>query len=106
MAFFTPPVEKCQGESVNNCVQCREMVRRWYNEEKAYDFDKGSGKRPHSVTKHFTQLVWADTAEIGVGTAIGHKYGFITVAMYRPGGNKKGMFLKDVPPEGGEFIID
>ncbi|EDO47725.1 predicted protein [Nematostella vectensis] len=103
LAFFKPAVPKCQGRIVNNCVLCREMVKRWYDERKNYDFDSGSSKDPDGVVKHFTQLVWAGTAELGLGTAVSKRYGFITVARYKPRGNRGGVeaFISNVPPKGG-----
>lgn len=80
------------------------MIKRWYDEGKYYDYDKGTSKTPEGVTKHFTQIVWANTSEVGIGTAISKKFGFITVARYWPQGNKGGpeMYILNVPPEGGE----
>ncbi|KAJ7385573.1 hypothetical protein OS493_015155 [Desmophyllum pertusum] len=79
------------------------MVQRWYDEVKNYDFDKGRPKTATAPYKHFSQLIWANTAEIGVGTAVSKRYGFITVARYRPTGNDGDFeeFIRNVPPEGG-----
>jgi len=90
---------------VGNCILCREMVKRWYDEVKFYNFDNGAGVNPDSITKHFTQIVWSNTSEMGIGTAISKTYGFVTVARYWPPGNKGGpeMFILNVPPEGGEL---
>lgn len=103
LAYFQPAVPKCEGAMVDNCVNCREMVQRWYDEVKNYDFDKGVPKKSNAPYKHFSQLIWANTAELGVGTAVSKRYGFITVARYRPSGNEGGSeeFTKNVPPEGG-----
>lgn len=88
---------------VDNCVNCREMVQRWYDEVKNYDFDKGGPKSRSGPYKHFSQMIWANSAELGVGTAVSKRYGFITVARYRPSGNEGDFaeFIKNVPPEGG-----
>ncbi|PFX19615.1 Golgi-associated plant pathogenesis-related protein 1 [Stylophora pistillata] len=103
LAYFQPAVPKCEGAMVDNCVNCREMVQRWYDEIKNYDFDKGGPKAARGAYKHFSQLIWANTAELGVGTAVSKRYGFITVARYRPTGNDGGFeeFIRNVPPEGG-----
>lgn len=103
LAYFQPSVPKCQGAMVDNCVNCREMVQRWYDEVKNYDFDKGGPKTAAAPYKHFSQLIWANTAEVGVGTAVSKRYGFITVARYRPTGNNGDFeeFIRNVPPEGG-----
>ncbi|XP_031568818.1 cell wall protein PRY3-like [Actinia tenebrosa] len=103
LAFFHPAVPKCQGSMEGNCVLCREMIKRWYDEVKNYDYDNGHSKNPDGITKHFTQIIWANTSEVGIGTSVSKKYGFITVARYRPGGNRGGTnaFVVNVPPEGG-----
>jgi len=103
LAYFRPAVPKCEGAMVDNCVNCREMIQRWYDEVKNYDFDKGGPKTRSGPYKHFSQLIWANTAELGVGTAVSKLYGFITVARYRPSGNEGGFaeFIRNVPPEGG-----
>ena len=103
LAYFQPPVPKCEGAMVDNCVNCREMVQRWYDEVKNYDFDKGGPKSRSGPYKHFSQMIWANSAELGVGTAVSKRYGFITVARYRPSGNEGDFaeFIKNVPPEGG-----
>lgn len=103
LAYFQPAVPKCEGAMVDNCVNCREMVQRWYDEVKNYDFDKGGPNRIKAPYRHFSQLIWADTSELGVGTAVSKRFGFITVARYRPSGNGGGAFefTKNVPPEGG-----
>ena len=82
------------------------MVKRWYDEVKNYDYDSGQSKIPERVTKHFSQIIWANTSEVGIGTAISKRFGFITVARYRPQGNKGGpaVFITNIPPEGGEFF--
>lgn len=105
LAYFRPAVPKCEGAMVDNCVNCREMIQRWYDEVKNYDFDKGGPKTRSGPYKHFSQLVWANTAELGVGTAVSKLYGFITVARYRPSGNEGGFaeFIRNVPPEGGKL---
>ena len=83
------------------------MVQRWYDEVKNYDFDKGGPKAASGAYKHFSQLIWANTAELGVGTAVSKRYGFITVARYRPTGNDGGIeeFIRNVPPEGGNMYL-
>lgn len=71
----------------------KEGVTAWYDEIKSYDF-----KNPKFTeeTGHFTQLIWKDTKELGVGIA--QKNGkFILVCNYRPPGNVEGEFEKNVP---------
>jgi len=58
----------------------------WYNEIEDYSFSKGEGKTTWSVYLHFTQVVWKDTTEVGMATAVGHNR-VVAVARYRKPGN-------------------
>lgn len=79
----------------NFVVSGKDAVDKWYNEIKDHKF----GKEPTNLgTGHFTQVVWEDTKEVGVGVAKskdGHVY---VVANYFPPGNMIGSFAKKVPP--------
>ncbi|XP_023341668.1 protein PRY1 [Eurytemora carolleeae] len=68
-------------------------VQSWYDEIKKYQF----GSEPQSSgTGHFTQVVWKESSELGVGVA--SKDGrVIVVANYNPPGNFMGKFSRNVP---------
>ena len=55
LAHFSPPSEKCYGEKGPGCVQCREIVKDWYDEEADYDFVEGH-RKPGAAVLHFTQV--------------------------------------------------
>lgn len=55
LAHFSPPSEKCYGSKGPGCVQCREIVKDWYEEESDYDFSRGH-RKPGGVVLHFTQV--------------------------------------------------
>ncbi|XP_020627503.1 protein PRY2-like isoform X1 [Orbicella faveolata] len=57
----------------------------WYSEKKAFSF---SYPELNDKVKHFTQMVWKDTTQLGMGAAPSPsgKY-VIVVALYRPLGN-------------------
>lgn len=55
LAHFSPPSEKCYGAKGPGCVQCREIVKDWYDEEGDYDFVRGH-RKPGGVVLHFTQV--------------------------------------------------
>ena len=57
----------------------------WYSEKKAFSF---SYPELNDKVKHFTQMVWKDTTQLGMGAAPSPsgKY-VIVVAFYRPLGN-------------------
>ena len=78
------PTKQCQGPKTPDCTQCREMVKDWYDEIQDYNFD--TGKSNGGVILHFTQVVWKETTELGMATAMS-KENFFTVARYKPKGN-------------------
>lgn len=70
-----------------------------YNEvcKPGYTFgqDSGSGR-----TGHFTQVVWKESVELGIGKADIDKDGMkctYVVGRYRPAGNMMGDYAKNVP---------
>ena len=60
-------------------------VDAWYNEIKDYDFETYSSKNGNKVG-HFTQLIWKDSKELGVGFYCNSNKCCV-VANYYPGGN-------------------
>uniref|UniRef100_G3NGY8 Im:7150988 n=1 Tax=Gasterosteus aculeatus TaxID=69293 RepID=G3NGY8_GASAC len=74
----------------------KEAVDSWYSEIKDY---KWSSPGFQSDTGHFTQVVWKDSTELGVGLATDGKRVFV-VGQYRPAGNMNmpGYFEKNVCP--------
>ncbi|KAL9930591.1 uncharacterized protein ACN427_014992 isoform 1-T1 [Glossina fuscipes fuscipes] len=71
-----------------------EVVKDWYSEIKGYDF-----KRPDfsTDTGNFTQLIWKNTRELGVGIQKIGATAYI-VCHYHPQGNLIGEFRENVPP--------
>uniref|UniRef100_H3AC98 GLI pathosis related 2 n=1 Tax=Latimeria chalumnae TaxID=7897 RepID=H3AC98_LATCH len=80
-------------------ISGKEAVDSWYNEIKDYDF-KNPGFKGN--TGHFTQVVWKDTKEVGVGKATNGKGLFFIVGQYSPAGNmtNAGYFERNVLPKG------
>lgn len=60
------------------------VTRIWYEEGKDYDFEKAVFSR---LTQNFTQVIWKETREIGVGRARTKHGKEIIVARYHPPGN-------------------
>ena len=57
-------------------------------------------------TGHFTQVVWKDSRELGVGRAQTRDGKWLVVANYRPAGNFLGRFQDNVfPPKDGKIVI-
>ncbi|XP_072570796.1 uncharacterized protein [Paramormyrops kingsleyae] len=83
-------------------VSGKDAVESWYSEIKDYDFSK-SGHQKN--TGHFTQVVWKDSQEMGIGMATDGKGNVFVVAQYRPAGNitNTGYYEQNVlpPQEGG-----
>ncbi|MEE6504714.1 hypothetical protein FKM82_005310 [Ascaphus truei] len=76
-----------------------EPVDSWYDEIKNYDFNRAGFR---SNTGHFTQVVWKDSREVGVGLATDGNGLFFVVGQYNPAGNitNPGYFEKNVLPSG------
>ncbi|XP_073716607.1 GLI pathogenesis-related 2 isoform X1 [Misgurnus anguillicaudatus] len=76
----------------------REAVESWYSEIKDYSFSRPGFS---SKTGHFTQVVWKDTKELGVGLATDGNTTFV-VGQYLPAGNisNAGYFERNVLPAG------
>lgn len=75
-----------------------EPVEHWYSENVNHSY----GKEPSTLkTGHFTQVVWRDSRELGVGMAKNRTGQIFIVANYDPPGNFIGSFTENVPPIGG-----
>ncbi|KAM8934540.1 Golgi-associated plant pathogenesis-related protein 1 isoform 3-T3 [Pelodytes ibericus] len=83
----------------------QEPVDSWYDEIKNYDFARPGFR---SNTGHFTQVVWKDSKEVGVGLATDGNGLFFVVGQYNPGGNitNPGYFEKNVLPAGSAPATD
>lgn len=79
----------------NNHVSGREPVDNWYAEMTQHVFHK----EPTTLkTGHFTQVVWRESRELGVGMAKNRSGEVFIVANYDPPGNFIGSFDKNVLP--------
>lgn len=72
---------------INVSDRTREVVssiKRWYNEVNEYDFSVPGFS---SKTGHFSQLIWKDSTEIGVGVALDKEKKVYVVMQFSPPGN-------------------
>ncbi|KAK5931760.1 hypothetical protein CgunFtcFv8_003531 [Champsocephalus gunnari] len=78
----------------------KEAVDSWYSEIKDYNW---SSPGFNGNTGHFTQVVWKESSEMGVGVATDGKTVFV-VGQYRPAGNmmNPGYFEANVLQAGRE----
>ncbi len=58
----------------------------WYDEIKYYKYQKLNDNNWYK-TGHYTQMIWKDTKEVGMGVAVCPNGGLIVVANYYPAGN-------------------
>ena len=72
-------------------------VDDWYDEIKDYDFQNGKSKNG-GVVGHFTQVLWKDSTQLGIGVAKSSKNSVYVVGNYHPGGNFNNNDLKNVFP--------
>lgn len=80
-----------------NCLIVIIVFRR-YAEEAQHQY----GKEPTTLkTGHFTQVVWKDSTELGVGMARNRNGEVYVVCNYNPAGNFLGSFTENVLPPGG-----
>ena len=65
----------------------------WYDEIKDYNW-----KIPGFSVKtgHFTQVVWKNSLEIGIGVGLGENNSVVVCANYFPAGNMMGAFEENV----------
>ncbi len=85
-------------------------VASWYNEIKSYNFSdpipsyKAGDSDHNKEVRHFTQVIWRDTKQVGCGVATCNGYEY-WVCRYSPPGNwngeKAGVLQQQVPPAGG-----
>lgn len=82
----------------NHKVNGKDAVDAWYDEIKQHTFNQ----EPRTTgTGHFTQVVWKECKELGVGVSKNNKGQVFVVCNYDPPGNYVGKFAISVPPVGG-----
>ena len=76
-----------------------QTVQRWYDEIKYYEDYFGEEPDMDTFKKwgHFTQVVWKNSARVGVGCASSGRK-FYVVGNYDPAGNVEGEFADNVLP--------
>lgn len=76
------------GENIAAGSNVSLMLSLWADEESSYDPSTGSCSG--GECKHYTQMVWRNTTEVGCGVASHGTYGQVMVCNYRPPGNYTG----------------
>lgn len=85
----------CKWSSSGADYTGREACDQWYSELSKHDFNS----EPRALgSGHFTQMVWKDCKEMGIGKAKTSGGKVIVVANYRPAGNVVGHFRENVFP--------
>jgi len=83
------------GPSNDLTMAVENAIAMWYSEITDYDF-YNPVYAPN--TGHFTQLVWVNTMQIGVGVTVGSSGEVYVVMNYDPPGNYLGDFVANVLP--------
>ncbi|XP_074618603.1 Golgi-associated plant pathogenesis-related protein 1-like [Acropora palmata] len=99
--------EERNGDGENLSFKCgpekgqtaAEAVTNWYNEvcNPGYNFGQSAGS---PGTGHFTQVVWKESTQLGIGKAERRQYGLqctYVVGRYRNAGNMMGHYAENVP---------
>lgn len=73
----------------------KEVCKKWYDEIENYNFTAET--RGPIKSGHFTQMVWKESKEMGIGMAKGKNGKTYVVANYNPKGNFIGKFINNVP---------
>ena len=81
------------SSNVNQQPSAKAAVKSWYDEIQFYTFGTENNS---SKTFHFTQVVWKNSTELGVGVASANGQTYV-VANYSPPGNYMGNFVANVP---------
>lgn len=96
-----PETREGEGENIycgeGGRTDSRYATRQWYSEIRDYDFDNPP-TRFDMKTGHFTQLIWGETKEVGLGRATAKDGRTFIVARYAPNGNGVGEFCDNVRP--------
>jgi len=75
-------------------VTAKDACQSWYKEIKDFTF----GAEPRVLKSgHFTQMIWKNSQELGMGLARSKNGRVIIVANYNPRGNYIGQFAENVP---------
>ncbi|XP_058464604.1 Golgi-associated plant pathogenesis-related protein 1-like [Malaya genurostris] len=72
-----------------------EPVQSWYSEKKDYTFGQPDPGSNFSRVGHFTQLVWKESKQLGVGMATNGSNVYV-VCNYDPAGNFKNQYARNV----------
>uniref|UniRef100_A0A0K8T592 SCP domain-containing protein n=1 Tax=Lygus hesperus TaxID=30085 RepID=A0A0K8T592_LYGHE len=75
----------------------KDVTQFWYKESKRFKYGTEHDVIPLS-SLDFTQLVWAGTSDVGYGRAQASNGFVYIVAYYRPPGNIRGEYVKNVKP--------
>lgn len=70
-----------------------DICKQWYDENKNYNY--GTNKFQNNAA-HFTQMIWKNTKEIGIGFHFDNDSNFCLVVYYYPSGNTLGEFSKNI----------
>lgn len=82
------------GPGSSSRVGAKEACETWYKEIKEHPF----GQEPRLLKSgHFSQMIWKESKELGLGMARSKNGRTLIVANYHPRGNYIGQFAENVP---------
>ncbi|CAL1294823.1 unnamed protein product, partial [Larinioides sclopetarius] len=80
-------------------LTAQQVVESWYSEHVFYPFDGYITRDIISKAGHFTQVIWSNSRELGIGKAVSKNNRLYIVANYYPAGNILRKFTENVPPK-------
>ncbi|KFM74773.1 Golgi-associated plant pathogenesis-related protein 1, partial [Stegodyphus mimosarum] len=74
-----------------------EVVDSWYSEHVFYPYSGQITREIVMKAGHFTQVIWRNSKEMGIGKAVSRRNRVYVVANYYPAGNVLNKFADNVP---------
>ncbi len=72
-------------------IAADDVVESWASERQWYDYEADACRAPQGAScDHYTQIVWAETTDVGCGMSVCENKGQIWVCEYYPAGNVVG----------------
>ncbi len=79
--------ENIYWSSSHDIHNATDAFKAWYDERHDYTYGMIKARSGRKMVGHYTQIVWRDTKEMGMGMATTSSGGLVVVTSYFPAGN-------------------